>query len=74
MTEGAFTALATGLLVLVGVAQAAVLVGQRRQQRLEWVDIYRKRWAEIFKDWGTVVFLGRRYGSYLLSVESVPGQ
>lgn len=64
MTEGAFTALATGLLVLVGLVQACVLVGQRRQQRLDWVELYRRRWAEIYKDWGTVVFLGRRYGSY----------
>jgi hypothetical protein len=64
MTEGVFTALATGLLVLVGIAQAVVLVGQRRQQRLDLAELYRKRWADINKDWGTVVFLGRRYGSY----------
>lgn len=62
--NASFTALATGLLVVVGVAQASVLAGQRRQQRLDWAEVYRRRWTELNDDWAKVVFLGQRYDSY----------
>lgn len=42
-----FTAAATGLLALIGLVQATVLIGQRRQQRLDWVEVYRKRWGKL---------------------------
>ncbi|WP_027469533.1 hypothetical protein [Deefgea rivuli] len=64
MDNATFTSLATGLLVLVGLAQAAVLVGQRRQQRLDWSEVYRRRWAEAKEDFAKVVFLGRQHGAY----------
>lgn len=60
----AFTALATGLLVIVGPTQILVLLGQRWQQRLDWAEVYQRRWADSHRDWGTVVFLGREHGSY----------
>ncbi len=64
MDNATFTSLATGLLVVVGIAQAAVLVGQRRQQRLDWIEIYRHRWSEMQQSFAQVVYLGREYGAY----------
>lgn len=58
------TALATGLLVLVGVAQVFVLIAQKRQQRLELAETYRKRWQESLEDWAAVVFIGREAGAF----------
>jgi hypothetical protein len=46
------------------LAQAAVLVGQRRQQRLDWAEVYRRRWSEIKEDFAQVVYLGRSRGAY----------
>lgn len=64
MSDAEMTALATVLLVIVGVAQVMILLAQRLQQRLDWAEIYRRRWIEIQKDWATVVFLGRGASSY----------
>ncbi|MCY1292578.1 hypothetical protein D9M70_418110 [compost metagenome] len=64
MNEVELTALATVLLVLVGGAQVVVLLGQRHQQRLDWAEMYRRRWIELKGDWATVVFLGRRASDY----------
>lgn len=58
------TALATGLLVLVGLAQVFVLIAQKRQQRLDLAEAYRKRWQESLEDWAAVVFLGREEGAF----------
>ncbi len=64
MSEAELTALATALLVLVGVAQVVILMGQRQQQRLDWAEMYRRRWIELKGDWATIVFLGRRASDY----------
>ena len=64
MNEAQLTALATVLLVLVGGAQVYILLGQRQQQRLDWAEMYRRRWIELKGDWATVVFLGRRASDY----------
>ncbi len=53
------TALATGLLVIVGFAQVIVLIAQKKQTRLQLVTEYRKRWNSYQKYWGKVVFIGR---------------
>lgn len=53
------TALATALLVVVGVAQVFVLVMQRRQACLNLVEFYRKRWSELRHMWAITVFFGR---------------
>lgn len=58
------TALATVFLVLVGSAQVFVLLGQRHQQRLDWAEMYRRRWIELKGDWAVVVFLGRRASDF----------
>lgn len=58
------TALATGLLVLVGLAQVFVLIAQKRQQRLDLAETYRKRWQESLEDWAAVVFIGREEGAF----------
>jgi hypothetical protein len=64
MQEGELTALATVLLVIVGIAQAGILSGQRQQQRLDWAEMYRIRWTELRGDWATIVFLGRKVSDY----------
>lgn len=64
MDNATFTSLATGLLVIVGIAQAAVLVGQRRQQRLDWAEVYRHRWSEMKDSFARVVYVGRAHGAY----------
>jgi len=64
MDNATVTALATGLLVIVGIAQAGVLLAQRRQHRLELVEAYRRRWIECQRAWATIVYLGRDVGDY----------
>ena len=64
MDDVQLTAVATGLLVLVGAAQLIILLAQRHQQRLDWAEMYRRRWIEIREDWATVVFLGRSLSDY----------
>lgn len=58
------TALSTVFLAMVGAAQVVILSGQRLQQRLDWAETYRRRWAELKEDWATVVFLGRGAEDY----------
>lgn len=70
LASGIFTALATGLLVLVGFAQVVVLRGQRRQQRLDQAEIYRKRWADCRGDWAKVVFMGHDRGAFYQVADS----
>ena len=53
MTDAELTALATILLVVVGGAQVGILSGQRQQQRLDWAEMYRRRWTELQGDWAT---------------------
>ncbi|KNH28028.1 hypothetical protein ACS77_09085 [Pseudomonas syringae] len=64
MQDAELTALATVLLVVVGAAQVKILSGQRQQQRLDWAELYRRRWIELRGDWATIVFLGRRVTDY----------
>jgi len=64
MDDVKLTAVATALLVFVGLAQVVVLLAQRHQQRLDWAEMYRRRWIELGGDWATVVFLGRRASDY----------
>lgn len=64
MSDAEMSALATVLLVFVGAAQVIILLGQRLQQRLDWAEMYRRRWIELQKDWATVVFLGRGAKEY----------
>lgn len=59
-----FTAIATGLLAVIGIAQAMILFGQRRQQRLDWAEIYRKRWNDNSQHLAKVVYFGREHGSF----------
>ena len=64
MSSNATTALATAFLVVVGVAQAGILVAQHRQHRLDLAEAYWRRWADCQRAWATVVFLGRDPGAY----------
>ena len=64
MSDAEMSALATVLLVVVGAAQVMILLGQRLQQRLDWSEMYRRRWIELQKDWAAVIFLGRGASEY----------
>ncbi|MCU4494209.1 hypothetical protein KTI63_17295 [Acinetobacter guillouiae] len=58
------TAVATTLLVLVGLAQIFVLFSQKQQTRIALTEQYRQLWSSLKQYWGTVVFMGRENGEY----------
>lgn len=64
MSNAAITALATGLLVVVGIAQVGTLVAQHRQHRLDLAEAYRRRWADCRRAWAAMVFVGRDPGGF----------
>ncbi|MCU0593291.1 MAG: hypothetical protein MUC57_17710 [Desulfobacterales bacterium] len=69
MDNATITSLATLLLVLVSIGQAAILIGQKRQARLELAESYRKRWAEHTSDFAILVFIGNEPGEYYQTVD-----
>ncbi|MBX3740983.1 MAG: hypothetical protein KF712_08330 [Akkermansiaceae bacterium] len=58
MNDALITAIATALLVFVGLVQAWILSSQKRQVRLQLITEYRKRWQDSYEDWAKVVFIG----------------
>jgi hypothetical protein len=64
MNEIFLTALATVLLVFVGLAQVAVLIAQKGQTRIALTAQYRSLWVNCKKYWGNVIFIGREQGEY----------
>lgn len=64
MNEGLLTALATILLVIVGLAQMVVLIAQKKQSRIALTAQYRELWANCKKHWGVVIFIGRDKSEY----------
>ena len=58
------TAIATVLLVLVGLVQIFVLFSQRKQTRIALTEQYRQLWDSLKKYWGNVIFIGREKGEY----------
>lgn len=69
MNETALTALATVLLVVVGLAQVVVLISQKRQTRIALSAEYRRLWFDSKKHWGTVIFIGRDPKEYYQVVD-----
>lgn len=69
MDDAMITAIATGLLVVVGLAQIGVLVAQKRQARLALAAYYRDRWQQCNEYWRRVVFIGRGAGDYYQVVD-----
>ena len=63
------TALATILLVAVGLAQVFVLISQKRQTRIALISEYRKLWNECLKYYGNIVFIGRNTDEYYQIVD-----
>lgn len=61
--------LATVLLVIVGIAQVIVLLMQRRQSCLNFVEFYRKRWFELREAWSIALFFGRDPDEYYQVVD-----
>lgn len=62
--DGLITAVATVALFFVGLAQAFIFLGQQRQGQLTLIEEFRKRWLQIYKEWGVVIFVGRDEGEY----------
>lgn len=58
------TAIATVLLVLVGLVQIFVLYLQKKQARIALTEQYRQLWDSLKKYWGNVIFIGRENGEY----------
>lgn len=58
------TAIATVLLVLVGLVQIFVLFSQKKQTRIALTEQYRQLWNSLKKYWGNVIFIGRENGEY----------
>ena len=58
------TAIATVLLVLVGLVQIFVLYLQKKQARIALTEQYRQLWHSLKKYWGNVIFIGRENGEY----------
>jgi len=76
MSENTFnsnllTAIATALLVLVGLIQIVVLVSQRKQTRIALTEQYRELWKSLKKHWGNVVFIGRENGEYYQVLDEI---
>jgi hypothetical protein len=64
MDSNAITALATGLLAIVGDAQIGILKSQRRQSQLALIEEYRRRGESSRRDWGPIIFIGRDENTY----------
>ncbi|MCF8295263.1 MAG: hypothetical protein K9I34_04285 [Bacteroidales bacterium] len=58
------TAIATILLVLVGLVQIFVLFSQKKQTRIALTEQYRQLWNSLKNYWGNVVFISRENGEY----------
>ncbi len=65
------TAIATALLVLVGLVQIFVLFSQRKQTRIALTEQYRQLWNSLKKHWGNVVFVGRENGEYYQVLDEI---
>ena len=64
MNEALLTAIATVLLVIVGLAQIVVLIAQKRQTRIALTAQYRQLWINCKKHWGNIIFIAREKGEY----------
>ncbi len=64
MDSGTLSAIATILLVFVGLAQILVLNTQKRQTRIALIAQYRQLWAKCQEHLGNVIFIGRETGDY----------
>lgn len=64
MSDGTLTAVATVLLVIVGLAQVFVLISQKRQTRIALIAEYRQIWNEYKDHWGNIIFIGRDVDEY----------
>lgn len=64
MKSNIITALATGMLVLVGIVQSRILASQHRQHRFDLAESYWSRWSGCRQSWAVVIFVGRECGEY----------
>jgi len=71
MNENFLTALATVLLVFVGLAQIAVLIAQKGQTRIALTAQYRQLWFNCKRHWGYVIFIGSEPGEYYQGLDEL---
>lgn len=71
MNENLLTAIATVLLVIVGLAQMLVLISQKRQTRIALTAQYRQLWNNCKRHWGNVIFIGREEGEYYQVLDDI---
>jgi hypothetical protein len=64
MDNNTVTALATVVLAIVGFTQIGILFTQNRQNQLDFIEEYRKRWLKSKKELGKVIFIGRTNNEY----------
>lgn len=65
------TAIATVLLVLVGLVQIFVLFSQKKQTKIALTEQYRQLWNSLKKYWGNVVFISRENGEYYQVLDEI---
>lgn len=65
------TAIATVLLVLVGLVQIFILFSQKKQTRIALTEQYRQLWNSLKKYWGNVVFISRENGEYYQILDEI---
>lgn len=58
------TAIATILLVLVGLVQIYILFSQKKQTRIALTEQYRQLWESLKQHWGKIIFISRNEGEY----------
>lgn len=78
MDNNTLTALATAFLVLVGLAQVLILIGQlylsrsqKKNQDITVVEVYRTRWFDHQDKFGCLVYLGRELNEYYQTIDEV---
>ena len=64
LNSNLLTAIATALLVIVGLIQIIVIFSQKKLTRLALTEQYRRLWNGLKKQWGNIVFIGRQNGEY----------
>jgi len=71
MNENLWIAIATVLLVVVGLIQIIVLFSQKAQARIALTEQYRQLWNSLKKDWGIVIFFGKEHDEYYQVLDEV---
>lgn len=64
MDTNTIRVLVTAMLVLIGTIQIGILRSQRKNNQLQLIEVYRKRWANYKNSWGTIIFIAKDDDEY----------